>query len=248
MSPYKPMRPNVYSSANAASRPARRTTPPSSLERALRPFGYLLMGLVWSGIGAVTLVLPAALTIGLATSGGDGFGSADFVTDSDPVMLILFGVFVLFVLVPLLGYAFVCLPLAAVPFAVLSFTYMVQSLRPAHATTRLSATGWTNEAIGPVAIIPTALSLLPVRLTPWTRFWAKTALLGWIPGKELFVPGLPIGLASFLVPVWMFAPAAPGVRVIGVVVVAALMVATIALTVRAWRARYRSERFRHVSN
>ena len=236
------MRPNPQSAAGRPKRsPAQRyATPPSTAARALRPLGYLLIGLVWTVIGAVTLSLPALLTVGLAS--GDSFTTKDFVQNGDPVMLILAGVFALVVLVPLLGYAFIALPLASIPLAVLAFTYLVRSLRPAYASERLSATGWTREAIGPITVYPTAMSLLPLRVTPWTRFWTQVMLLGWIPGKGLLWAAITYGIASFLVPGWLLWPVAPAAAVVWGIVSAALVVATIVLVVRAARARFSGAR------
>ena len=123
-----------------------------------------------------------------------------------------------------------------IPLAVLSWTYVARSLSPAYTGERLSSTGWSRDVIGPPTIGPTALSLLPVRLTPWTRFWTELMLLGWRPGRALFVAGYPYGLASFVVAGWLYTPGVVGAAVWGVVV-AVLVVATVVLLVRAFRQR-----------
>lgn len=233
---YSPMKPNPASPAARAaarSRSDRSATPPSGAARAFRPFGYLLVALVWTVLGLVTLALPLALTVGLASSGS--FTTQGFFADSDLVVTVLFLLFALVVLIPLLGYAFVALPLGTVSLAVLSWTYVARSLSPGYAGERLSSTGWSRNVIGPVTVGPTALSLLPVRLTPWTEFWARVMLLGWRPSRGVLVAGIPYGLASFLLAGWLLWPVGPLAAVIWSVVTLALVVLTILLVVRAAR-------------
>lgn len=247
MPSYSTMRPNPNSAAAKAARRSRRSgadraaTPPSAVSRALRPIGYLIVALVWTALGIVTLLLPAALPFGLWSTNPD-FSSQEFVTGGDAVVTVLFLVFAAVVLVPLLGYAFVALPLASVPLAVLAWTYVARSLRPSYAGERLSSTGWSRDVIGPPTIGPTALSLLPVRLTPWTRFWAELMMLGWRPGLGVLWAGIPYGLASFLVAGWLFWPVGTVGAVVWIVVTAALVVATIVLVVRAYRGRISGRR------
>jgi hypothetical protein len=243
MPSYSPMKPNPSSSAarGTGSRRDRFSTPPSAGERALRPLGYLLVALVWTALGAVTLVLPAALPFGLWSS-DPAFSSQEFVTGGDTAVTVLFLVFAAIVLVPLLGYAFVALPLGTVSLAILSWTYVARSLQPAYAGERLSSTGWSRDVIGPVTVGKTALSLLPVRLTPWTRFWTEVMFLGWRPGRGVFVAGIPYGLASFLVAGWLFWPVGAVGTVVWSIVTAALVIATAVLVVREFRRRVSARR------
>ena len=242
MPSYSTMRPNPNSAAAKAARRSRRSgsdraaTPPSAASRALRPIGYLIVALVWTALGIVTLLLPAALPFGLWSTDPD-FSSREFVTGGDTAVTVLFLVFAAVVLVPLLGYAFVALPLASVPLAVLAWTYVVRSLQPGYAGERLSSTGWSRDVIGPPTLGPTALSLLPVRLTPWTRFWTELMMLGWRPGLGVLWAGIPYGLASFLVAGWLFWPVGTVGAAVWIVVTAALVVATVVLLVRAYRGR-----------
>lgn len=238
MPSYSPMKPNPNSAAarGTRSRSDRSSTPPSQAERALRPLGYLLVALVWTVLGAVTVALPAALPFGLWSTNPD-FNSREFVTGGDTVIIVLFLVFALVVLVPLLGYAFVALALGSVSLAVLSWTYVVRSLRPSYAGERLSSTGWSRNVIGPVTVGKTALSLLPVRMTRWTAFWTEIMFLGWRPGRAVLVAGIPYGLASFLVAGWLFWPVGPIGAVVWTVVTAALVVTTVVLIVREYRRR-----------
>jgi hypothetical protein len=239
MPSYSPMKPNPNSAAARASRRSRSeraTTPPSAAARALRPLGYLVVALVWTVLGVVTLLLPAALPFALWSTNPD-FSSQGFVTGGDAVTTVLFLVFAAVVLVPLLGYAFIALPLASVPLAVLAWTYFARSLQPGYAGERLSSTAWSRDVIGPPTLGPTALSLLPVRLTPWTRFWTELMMLGWRPGLGVLWAGIPYGLASLLVAGWLFWPVGSAGAVVWTVITAALVVAAVGLVVRAYRQR-----------
>lgn len=243
MPSYSPMKPNANSAAARARQPRsdRSDTPPSSAERALRPFGYLVVALVWTALAAITLLLPAALPFALWSTNPD-FSSQEFVTGGDVVPMVLFLLFAVVVLVPLLGYAFVALPLASAPLAVLAWTYVGRSLLPGYAGERLSSTGWSRNVIGLPTVGPTALSLLPVRLTPWTRFWAELMFLGWRPGRGILFAGIPYGLASFAVAGWLFWPVGAVGVVVWTLVTAALVVATVVLVVRAYRVRISGRR------
>ncbi|MGO4301087.1 hypothetical protein [Leifsonia sp. RAF41] len=243
MPSYSPMKPNANPAAARARLPRsdRASTPPSAAERALRPVGYLLVALVWTALSVVTLLLPAALPFALWSTNPD-FSSQEFVTGGDVVPTVLFLIFAVVVLVPLLGYAFVALPLASVPLAVLSWTYVGRSLAPAYAGERLSSTGWSRNVIGPPTLGPTALSLLPVRLTAWTRFWTELMLLGWRPGRGILLAGIPYGLASFAVAGWLFWPVGTVGVAVWTILTAALVVATVVLVVRAYRQRVSGRR------
>ena len=241
---YSPMKPNPASPAARASarkRSDRSATPPTAAGRALRPFGYLLVAIVWTVLAAVTLALPAALTVGLASSNAD-FTTRGFFAGSDLVVTVLFLVFAAVVLVPLLGYAFVALPLASVPLAVLAWTYVVRSLSPGYAGERLSSTGWSRNAIGPVTLGPTAMSLLPVRVTPWAAFWVRLMFLGWRPNRGVLLAGIPYGLASFLLAGWLLWPVGPVAAVVWTVITVALVVLTVLLVVRAARGQVSGQR------
>lgn len=235
----KPIKPNQYIAERHSQRACeeRAATPPSSVARALRPFGYLTMALVWSLIGLVTLLLPAALSLGLWSTDPE-FSSREFAAGADAGVAILFFLFTLIVLVPVVGHAFVALPLMAVSLAVLSWTYTARSLMPSYAGERLSRTGWAapGDVLGPPTFTPMAVSLLPVRLTPWTRCWTKLVLIGWAPSLAVLIAGFPCGLASFLLPGWLFWPArGPVATIAWSAVTAALVIATWVLVGRAYR-------------
>jgi hypothetical protein len=232
------MKPNPSSAAGRARRTPPRSsragTAPTAAERAWRPLGYLAVALVWTVIAAVTLALPAALTVGLMSS-SPGFTTERFFAEADVVMLVVFLVFAVIVLVPLLGYVFVALPLGTVSLAMLSWTYTARSLSPRYAGERLSSTGWSREAIGPVTLFPTAMSLLPVRITAWTAFWVRVMLLGWRPSRGILIAGIPYGLASFFAAGWILWPVTAAHTWIWVTATGILVALTVVLVVRAGR-------------
>ncbi|WP_431218728.1 hypothetical protein [Leifsonia xyli] len=81
------------------------------------------------------------------------------------------------------------------------------------------------------------MSLLPVRLTPWTRFWTELMLLGWRPSRGILIAGIPYGLASFLVAGWLFWPLGTLGIAVWTLVTAALVALTVVLVARAYRRR-----------
>ena len=235
------MRPNPNSAAARSSNRTRTprksaaeraATPPAGWEVALRPFGYLLVAIVWAAIFAVTLALPALLPLGIQADGSD-FTMRDFFFGMDPLSAILGGLISLVLLVPIFGYAFLALPLASGPLMMLAITYVVRSLRPAYRTTRLSSTGWSRQALGPFAVFPTALSLIPIASTRWSRFWLGASLLGWVPSLGVFVAACVFGIGYLLTISWMLWPLrSTAAIVVWVVISGAFAVATIVLLVR----------------
>ncbi|HEY5221581.1 MAG TPA: hypothetical protein VIJ18_00810 [Microbacteriaceae bacterium] len=251
MPTYGPMKPNASSTAGRAqaNQPAappppervenaRAMTPPARWEVVARPFGYLLVAVVWAALFAATLALPLLLPFGLRSDNPD-YATSGFFDNMDLFVGILFGLFALVFLVPLFGYLFIALPLATGPLMVLSLTYVVRSLRPAYRTTRLSATGWSRESLGPITLYPVALSLIPQRATRWSQFWLGAALMGWRPSRGLLYAAAPCGLGYFLTVGWTMWPVhAPAPLTAWWIVTAVFAVATVILVVRDARLRY----------
>jgi hypothetical protein len=252
MASFSPMSPNP-SSAEGRTRArepqklpvadagtGRTSTPPARWEVVLRPFGYLLVAAIWAALFAVTLVLPLLLPFGLRSDNPD-YATTGFFDNLDVVVGVLFGVFALLVLVPIFGYIFIALPLASGPLMVLALTYVVRSLRPSYAGTRLSATGWSREAIGPITVFPTALSLIPLRMTGWSRFWLGAALIGWRPSLRLLYAAYAAGLGYFLTVGWVMWPVrSPALFAVWQGVTIAFVVVTLLLIVRDARHRFGS--------
>lgn len=239
---YTPMRPNPSSvearySGGRSKKPRlsaaeRAATPPAGWEVVLRPLGYLLVAVVWAALFAVTLALPAMLPLGILADGPD-FTTADFILQMGLGSAILGGLITLGLLVPIFGYAFLALPLASGPLAMLALTYVVRSLRPRYRGTRLSSTGWSREALGPVTVFPTALSLIPTISTRWSRFWLGASLLGWVPSKGVFMTACVYGVGYLLTVGWILWPLHSTIAVvIWSVVTAAFVAAIVVMLVR----------------
>ncbi|MBT2503363.1 hypothetical protein [Curtobacterium sp. ISL-83] len=207
---------------------------PNVVALILRPFGYLLVALVWSALSVTMIALSGALLVGLWSSGWE---PSRFFDDVDVVVVTLELIVIALIWVALLGWAQVVLPLASVPLAVLAWTYVVRSLRPSYRAERLSGTRQARGTIGPVTVTGTvAMSLLPVRPSPWTDVWARLSSAGWNPPGRIFVAGAPWGLATFLAPGWILWPVGPVPAVLWSLFSVAALAVTVVLVVRSLRA------------
>lgn len=257
MPPYAPMRPNPASepgrsgngaagsetrSAQQPPAPPRAQTPPAQWELWLRPLGYLLIGCLWLVLLAAALALPLLLPLGLRADNPD-YTTAGFFQGLDLFVGVLAGLFGLVFLAPLFGYAFLALPLATAPLAILSFTYVVRSLQRRYRQERLSATGWSREALGPITLFPMALSLIPQRATRWSRFWLGAALMGWVPSLGMLWAAFACGIGYFLTVGWLMWPLHSTAAVVVWTVVSVLFgLATVLLVVRAAVRRFNPAR------
>ncbi|MFI2103641.1 hypothetical protein ACH436_10125 [Isoptericola sp. NPDC019693] len=210
------------------------------MARALRPVGYLLVGLVWTALALVVLGLGPGILVYLAVDGTMELGGiwADLVAQPSemvafclvvPLLVVLWGPGVLWYL-----------PSASWPLALLSFVYVARSLNPAYAGERLSRT--TRVGRGRTIGLPTvggvALSLQPVRDTALTRFLMRFYVSGWLPDGHMFLAMLPAG-GGWLLAVVGLARDVPGpARVALLVAAAALVVWSVVLGRRAWRRRF----------
>lgn len=208
---------------------------PSAAGVALRPFGYLLIGLVWlliwlmgvgllvGSVGFLAFDDPEALLRG---DGGLPVGQA--------IVLVLSALF----LATIIGPGGWHVLTASWPLAVLSFVYVVRSLRPSYAGEKLSFTayGFRGSTFGPPTAGDVALSLQPVRPTGFTDRVMRYYIAGWGWNGRMLLAMLPAGLA------WSTAIGAimPGVSdavhlTLGIVTVVLLAASTV-LGVRAFRA------------
>lgn len=167
---------------------------PGPAARALRPLGYLSIGLVWTVIWLIAVALLV--------------GSVGYLAFDDPESLLRGGGRppvgqLVVLLVSALFLACVIGPggwhvlTASWPLAVLSFVYFVRSLRPSYAREKLSFTayGARGSTFGPPTAGDTALSLQPVRPSPFTDRVMPFYLAGWGWNGRLLLAMLPAGLA-----------------------------------------------------
>lgn len=168
----------------------------------LRPFGYLLVGLIWLALWLAVLGLAWGLPVYAAISGtmtveeftapatGSVGGFIGTVLVGAPLVIIIFGPGVLWYLA--------C---ATWPLAALSFLYVVRSLQPSYAGEKLSRSEYTQrgETLGLPTIAGTTLSLQPVRANRLTDLLMAFYMSGWKPDGRTFLAMLPGGLGYILV-------------------------------------------------
>jgi hypothetical protein len=214
---------------------------PSSLGLALRPFGYLLLAVVWTILWLVTLAIPVGALVYLAVDDPDAVVDAMGRQLSNPVTAAaLLLVVVPFVAVVMGPGAIFHLPTMCWPLAVLSWTYVVRSLRPSYAREKLSFTTWQarDRSLGPPGFGDVALSLQPVRPSRSTDAVMRFYVAGWSLDGRMFVAMLPVGVAWAAL-VGVVVPGFPtAVRVVCLTLAVLLALASVVLGARAFRRRF----------
>lgn len=214
--------------------------PPGSVALALRPLGYLLVGLVWSTIWLLAVLLLVGSVPYLAFVDSDGLVTGVGARLSSPAGALGMLLVVLPVLALVIGAGGWYVLTASWPLAVLSFTYAVRALRSEYRDERLSYTSYATwgSTVGPPTVGRVALSLQPVRPTPFTDAVMRYYAAGWSVDARTVVAMLPAGLA------WPAAITAlvPGVsdvvHLVAGVLVVVLLATSAVLGVRAFRARF----------
>jgi len=229
--------------------------------RALRPFGYLFLSLIWLalvGVAAfVWVVLPSALT----SSGPLRLAPGITNLAKDPGETIAAIIALLIAAIPF-GFVLAFISIASVCLCLLSFVYFIRSLNPAFAGERLSTTLWTAEAIGPVRLggaaigmVPVnqgffaryrpvmgkaAISLIPVRRSRLTSSLSTGMFFSLVPSWRLIFSSFPLGITYLLTVGWVLWPVRSPVIVIAWVIVSVVLAALSALViVRSIRAQVR---------
>lgn len=217
-------------STNDGQRPG-----PASL--ALRPLGYLLIGLVWFAIWLLAVVLLVGSVPYLAYADSDGLVEGVGDRLSNPVEAVVFVGILLPILVAAVGAGGWYVLTASWPLAVLSFTYVLRALNPSNAGEKLSYTAraaW-GSTIGPPTVSGVALSLQPVRPTPFTDRVMRFYVAGWSLDGRMILAMLPAG-AAWVTAVGALAPSVPEVlHVVFGALTVLLLGASWTLGVRAFR-------------
>lgn len=225
-----PLRPPILLASPVAPTPARLVG---------RVFGYLGLTVLWLilvGIAlfATVFALPGALQS--ATSDG-GIGASPIVHGSDSWLAIIG---IPLVLVPIFGFLTVFLVLATFGMALTAAMLFVRSLSPAYRHEQLSMTirSVGGEAVGPVTTAYTGvgLSLLPVRLTRWSKVVMIIQFNGWIVSGGTLAIGYIWGLVYFFTIGWTLWPAT-GAAVPICWAITGLLVAWLLFEI--WRRRHR---------
>lgn len=211
---------------------------------ALRPFGYALVGAVWTvlGLGVLGLGPGILLFLGWADlAGSEGItwmepwsritGSvgetAAFVL-AIPLLALIWGPAVLWML-----------PCASIPLALLSLTYVGRSLRPRFAGDALSFTthGARGSTTG-VTATSVALSLQPVHRSRWTDLLMRFYVEGWEVSLRSLVGMFPAGFAYLLLVLAAGVDVPVAVRVVCAVLAVGLAAWSAVLIRRHWLARF----------
>lgn len=212
---------------------------PGPWRRRLRPFGYLTIGLVWTVLWLVSVALPVGCAIYFVTDPEIVSGTHRNFSTVGGILLELL------IVVPAMALAMGPgamwhVGTASWPLAVLSFVYVARSFRPSYAGEKLSFTTWAarGSTFGPPTLNDVAMSLQPVRSTPFTDAVMRFYVAGWSIDGRMVVAWLPAGVAWSTL-VQAFTPGwAAWVRVVLLVATVVLAGTTAALAVRAFRLRF----------
>ncbi|THV42054.1 hypothetical protein [Glycomyces buryatensis] len=186
--------------AGNPDRTTRKSKPPPGWTLPLRPFGYLLVGLVWLAIWGFVFALGWGILIYGVVS-----GELTIAEITEPAMAsVSHFLAMVFIVAPLvvvlLGPVILWwLPNVSWPLAALSFVYIGRSLRPSYRHEKLSFTAFGDQTtFGPPTISNVSLSLQPVRNTALTRFLMRFYVAGWEPSGIGFLAMLPAGIGWLL--------------------------------------------------
>jgi hypothetical protein len=199
---------------------------------ALRPFGYLIVAIVWLAIFVAVIGVTAIIPASLISGGNHLQDSRNFALNN--VVNIVEILIILTICGALLGWGFVMLGLLSATNWLLATTYFLRSLRPSYSHEKLSTTKWSMDAIGPVkagqiigpddSLVPiktnvpfiekyrnvtegTAISLIPLRDSKVTTFLMSLSLIAMVgvTGK-IFKGMFFFGLSYMLTIGWVFWP------------------------------------------
>jgi hypothetical protein len=218
---------------------ARRRVRPGPGAVALRPVGYLLVGLVWCAIWLAALLLLVGSVVYAVTDDALADGLRDrFSSPGDTAAMVLVVVPILTVVMgPVAVWQ---LPTASWPLAVLSFIYVGRSLRPSYAREKLSYTSTAprGTSFGPPTVGDVAMSLQPLRRSRFTDAVMRFYAAGWTLDGRMFVAMLPVGLAWTTVVVGLFPGLAAPVHVAFLALSVVLVLVSVVLGVRTFRRRF----------
>lgn len=179
--------------------PVEKSGRPGTASLILRPFGYLLVGLVWLAIWLVAVALGPGIIAFIAIDGTMTFG--ELAGNQSTASWIIGGIITIPIVVMIWGPAVLWyLPCATWPLAVLSFLYVVRSLRPSFAGEKLSHSQEAppGTTLGPPTLRGVSLSLQPVRRNRFTDVLMAFYMSGWDIDGKAFLAMLPAGVAFVL--------------------------------------------------
>lgn len=180
-----------------SGRPIDEEPKPGRASLVLRPFGYLLIGLVWLAIWALAVSLLVGSVGYLAYVDSEDLISGVLERLANPFEAALFVLILLPILAAAVGGGGWFVITGSWPLAVLSFLYVARSLQPAYAGEKLSFTtmGARGSTLGPPTVSGVALSLQPLRATRFTDWVMRFYFAGWSVNLRMIIAMLPAGLA-----------------------------------------------------
>jgi hypothetical protein len=191
---------------------------------------WLLIFLICASI--MLVVLPAVMN---GTLDGQGLLHAKMFQRSDwPATVVVIAVFV----VPIFGsitYLLIAGPLGVFLSAL---TLFGRSFNPRYSSERLSFSMWSRgEAIGPAstAITGVTMSLIPIRMTRWSKIVTIIRFNGFIPSANMFLLGTIWGVGYFWTVAWALWPARGVVEIVCAIVSVAIAVLLCSI---AWHRRH----------
>ncbi|MFD2793396.1 hypothetical protein ACFS27_07520 [Promicromonospora vindobonensis] len=220
--------------AGDPERTTKDQTPPGPASIALRPVGYLLVGLVWLTIWLFAVGILVGSVLYLAYDDPESFLAVDGRSPlAQGTVLVVMGLLVGLVVGPGGWHVLT----ASWPLAVLSFTYAVRSLRPSYARERLSFTGYAvrGSTFGPPTVGDVAMSLQPVRPSRFTDALMRFYLAGWTVSVRMLLAMVPAGLAWPLAIVAVTPVASERAHLVAGVLAVVLLLVSLVLGVRAFR-------------
>jgi hypothetical protein len=196
------------------------------------------MTIIWLALflasTAVTvLALPLAMS---STLDGGPLTDAPMFGRSDWLVTVIV---IALVVAPILGVITLLLAAATLGILLSSATLFWRSLTPRYRDERLSLSVWTRgETVGPgsTAVTGATMSLLPIRMTRWSKVITIIRFNGWIPNLNLLLLGVVWGIGYVGTVAWMLWPAR-GVALVLCAVGSGLV--AVALLAIAWRRRRR---------
>lgn len=209
----------------------------SAVAVAWRPLGYAALALLWAAIGLLGFFFTVVyFPMQLASPGSPSLGESPGFTGSNAVP----GLLVSLLLLPFLGAIEGVIVCACLSQFLASATYVVRSLTPGYRSERLSATARSvgAEAAGAASLVgfSTAFSLLPVRLTRWTKIVAVIGFQAFVVNLPMIVVGWCVGFCYVFTVGWVLWPAKGAAAVVctAVTVIASALTLWIAWRFRHW--------------
>ncbi|MCI0156404.1 hypothetical protein KNO15_06810 [Leifsonia shinshuensis] len=188
-----------------------------------RPLGYFLLAVLWFILAVIALAVTiAVLPWRLSAEDVGPLGDAPGLVGAG----VIGGLIALLIVGPVVGAICGVFVTVSVGSFLSASTYFVRSLRPSYRGEKLSFSARSRgaEATGPASLFGfgTAFSLIPVRLTRWTKIVTILTAQGLVVNVTLWVLGAWWGWFYFFTVGWLLWPAEGAAAVVCTIVSVAL--------------------------